>query len=82
MNATSFRSLAALSLALAWAASATGASDAPADPRESNAWFAAGRVGRWKAGDRGRLRSMNDEVEEGEDKWVSGSGVRKYSCAR
>ncbi|MFP8877824.1 MAG: alkaline phosphatase, partial [Myxococcota bacterium] len=44
MNATSFRSLAALSLALAWAASATGASDAPADPRESNAWFAAGRA--------------------------------------
>lgn len=44
MNATSAVSPFAVALLLACAAPPTGAADAPADPREADAWFAAGRA--------------------------------------
>lgn len=44
MNTTSCLSPFAVALALACAATPTGASDEPTDPREANAWFAAGRA--------------------------------------
>ena len=44
MNPTVPRSLITLTLAITGAALPMAASDGPTDPREANAWFAAGRA--------------------------------------